>query len=75
MCTKNHKKVGIFSEQYYYRGGQLKTSISSSPDVNIDGKKLCRVINGIFWETFAFSKLGFHYDKAVRNFKFFDVKC
>ena len=62
-------------EPCYYGEGELRTSISSSPEVNIDGNKLSRVINGIFWETFAFSKLGFDYDKAVRNFKFFEVKC
>ena len=72
---KNHKKGGYYFVLYYYREGQLRTSISYAPEVNIDVQKLSRVINGIFWETFAFSELGFDYDNAVRNFKFYEVKC
>ena len=46
---------------------ELRTFISSAPEVNIEVQKLGRVISGIFWETFAFSEFGFDYDKAVRN--------
>ena len=42
--------------------------------VNIEVHKLARIIGGIFWETFAFSELGFDYNKAVMNSNFFKVE-
>ena len=62
-------------EQYYYREGQLKTSISSAPEVNIKVHRQGRVIGGIFLETFSFSKLGFDDNNTVKNFKLFKVEC
>ena len=67
--------MSINSEQYYYREGKLRTSISSAPVVNIEDHKLGRVIGDIFGIFFAFSELGFDYNKAVTNFKFFEVEC
>ena len=42
--------------------------------VNIEVHKLARIIGGIFWETFAFSEIGFDYKKAVTNSNFLKVE-